>query len=72
MVDTSALIAIMHNESTAPRLVTAIEQSSIRLISAGTVIETTLGLLGRFGERGELQLDAFGSLVRCRNRGCRW
>ncbi len=58
VIDTSALIAIMQNEPGATRLVAAIEQSPVRLISAGTVIETSLVLLGRFGERGEVQLDA--------------
>ena len=58
VIDTSALVAIMLNESTAQRLVAAIEQSSVRVISAGTVIESALVLLGRFGEAGEVQLDS--------------
>ena len=58
VIDTSALVAIMLNESTAPRLVAAIEQSSVRAISAGTVVEAALVLLGRFGEAGEAQLDS--------------
>ena len=47
----------MLNEPSAPRLVAAIEQSPVRAISAGTVIEASLVLLGRFGEAGEIQLD---------------
>ena len=58
VIDTSALVAIMRNEANASRLVAAIEQSPVRLVSAGTVIETALVLLGRFGERGEVELDA--------------
>lgn len=58
VIDTSALVAIMQNEPNGTRLVAAIERSSVRLISAGTVIEAALVLLGRFGERGEVQLDA--------------
>ena len=58
IIDTSALIAILYNESSASRLVAALERSAVRLVSAGTVIEASLVLLGRFGERGELQLDA--------------
>ena len=58
VIDSSALVAIMQNEPSAGRLVAAVEQSSVRLISAGTVIEATLVLLGRFGERGEVLLDA--------------
>lgn len=58
VIDTSALIAIMCSEASAPRLVAAIEQSLVRLISAAAVVEATLVLLGRYGERGEVQLDA--------------
>ena len=58
VIATSALVAIMYNESSAPRLVAAIEQSASRFVSAGTVMEASLVLLGRFGERGEAQLDA--------------
>jgi ribonuclease VapC len=58
IIDTSALVAIMFNESSAPRLIAAIDGSSTRLISAGTILEAALVLLGRFGERGEVQLDA--------------
>ncbi len=45
VIDTSALVAIMYNESTAPRLVAAIDESTVRLISAGTVLEASLVLL---------------------------
>lgn len=58
VIDTSALIAIMCNELPAARLTSAIEHEATRLISAGTVIELSLVLLGRFGELGEVQLDA--------------
>ena len=57
VIDTSALIAIIMNETSAPRLLTTIGQSAVRLVSAATVIEASLVLLGRFGERGELELD---------------
>lgn len=57
VIDTSALVAIMYNEDGASRLVAAIEQAPVRLISAGTVVEAALVLLGRYGERGEVQLD---------------
>ena len=58
VIDTSALVAIMYNEPSATRLVAAIEQSAVRYISASSVIEASLVLLSRFGERGEVQLDA--------------
>ena len=58
VIDTSALVAIMLNEPGAKRLVAAIEQSQVRMISAGTVVELSLVLLGRFGEQGDVQLDS--------------
>ena len=42
----------MLRESNATRLVSAIEQSTVRLISTGTVLEASLVLLGRFGGGG--------------------
>lgn len=57
VIDTSALIAIVTQEPTAARLVAAMEKDDTRLVSAGTVIETALVLLGRYGEPGESLLD---------------
>jgi ribonuclease VapC len=58
VIDTSALVAILMNEPTSERLVVAIGQAPRRLISAGTVVEASLVLLGRFGAPGEAHLDA--------------
>jgi len=57
VIDTSALIAILQGEPTAERLLAAVELDHGRLISAATVVEASLVLLGRFGEAGDLQLD---------------
>lgn len=57
VIDTSALIAIIKRESVADRLVAAVDADAIRLVSAGTVIETSLVLLGRYGESGDSLLD---------------
>jgi len=57
VLDTSAIIAVLLGEATSDRLVTAVEADRVRLVSAGTVIETSLVILGRFGEAGEPQLD---------------
>lgn len=57
VLDTSAIIAVLLGEATSDRLVTAVESDRVRLVSAGTVIETSLVILGRFGEAGEPQLD---------------
>lgn len=57
VIDTSALIAILTGEPAADRLVRAVEGDRARLVSAATVVETSLVLLGRYGEAGEAQLD---------------
>ncbi len=57
VIDTSALIGILTREPTAGRLVAAVEADATRLVSAATVVEAALVLLGRFGEAGEPQLD---------------
>jgi ribonuclease VapC len=58
VIDTSALVAILLNEPTSERLIVAIGQAPQRLISAGTVVEASLVLIGRFGASGEAHLDA--------------
>ncbi len=57
VIDTSALIAIVTREPSAERLVAALDNDPTRLISAGTVIETSLVMLGRYGEASEALLD---------------
>ncbi len=57
VLDTSALIAILQGEPTAERLLAAVEADQLRLISAATVVEASLVVLGRFGEAGDSQLD---------------
>ena len=57
VIDTSAMIAILLNEPGADRLIAALEADPTRLVSAATVVETSLVVLGRFGEAGDPQLD---------------
>ena len=59
VLDTSAIIAVLLSEATSERLVAAVEADRVRLVSAGTVIETSLVILGRFGDAGEPQVDRF-------------
>lgn len=59
VLDTSAIVAMMTGEPTAERLALAVEADPERLVSAATVVETSLVLLGRYGEVGEAQLDRF-------------
>ncbi len=57
VLDTSCVTAILASEPAAGDLVRAIEAAPVRLISAATVVECSLVLLGRYGEAGEMQLD---------------
>ena len=57
VIDTSAMVAILTRESSAERLVAAIDADTRRLISAATVVELSLVMLGRYGEAGDGQID---------------
>lgn len=57
VIDTSAIIAILTNEPMAERLVAAIDGDHVRLVSAASVVEASLVVLGRYGEAGDPQLD---------------
>ena len=57
VIDTSALFAILTREPTAERLAVAIDQDTRRLISAATVVELSLVMLGRYGDVGDGQID---------------
>ena len=59
VIDTSAIMAILTREPPADRLGAAVEADPTRLVSAATVVECALVLLGRYGEAGEPQLDRF-------------
>jgi ribonuclease VapC len=57
VIDTSAVLAILTREPAADRLVAAMEADRTRLVSAATVVEASLVLLGRYGEAGDPPLD---------------
>lgn len=57
VIHTSAIMAILLGESAAGQLVEALEADRTRLVSAATVVETSLVVLGRFGEMGDPQVD---------------
>lgn len=59
VLDSSAVIAIMLGEPAAQRLATALSSAPARYISAATVVEVAMVLLGRYGDAGESQLDTF-------------
>ena len=57
VLDTSAIVAILLNEPVADRLVVALDADRTRLVSAATIVETSLVVLGRFGDAGDPPLD---------------
>jgi ribonuclease VapC len=57
VLDTSAIIALLLRERMADRLTAAIEADTTRLVSAATVVEAAMVVLGRYGEAGDPQLD---------------
>lgn len=59
MIDSSVLIAILENEPEAERLIEAITHDSVRLISAVSMVETSIVILNRRGEAGLAELDSF-------------
>lgn len=52
VIDSSALIAILESEPEAEKLAGAIEQDQVRLISAVSVVETTIVIENRRGNNG--------------------
>jgi ribonuclease VapC len=57
VIDTSALVAILCNEADASLFEAALESDSTRLISAATLLETSIVIETRFGEAGGRELD---------------
>lgn len=57
VIDTSAVLAMLTGGPDADRLVAAVGADPTRLVSAASVVEVSLVLLGRYGEAGEAQLD---------------
>jgi len=57
VIDSSALIAILFDESDLLRIEQAIEADEVRLVSAMTKLETSIVLLGRRGEPLVSRLD---------------
>ena len=52
VVDTSALVAILRGEADAGRFAAAIADADPALVSAATVAETAIVMLGRHGQEG--------------------
>jgi ribonuclease VapC len=57
VLDSSAVIAVLLDEPDADSLRVAIADADTRLISAATLVETSLVIEGRFGPTGGRELD---------------
>jgi len=57
VIDTSALVAILGDEPDAPRFEAAVVSDPVRLLSAGTLLETSIVIEARYGEVGGRELD---------------
>ena len=57
VLDTSALMAMLLGEPSSERIIAAVEADTRRLVSAATVVEASLVVLGRYGEAGDPLLD---------------
>lgn len=59
VIDTSAIVASIRHESSAQALAFAIGEADQLLVSAATVMEASLVLMGRLGSGGDRELDRF-------------
>lgn len=59
VIDTSALVAILRQESGAESLLSRLAAAGSRRISAASLLETAIVLESKSGERGGEQLDLF-------------
>lgn len=57
VLDTSALIASLQGEEGTDALLAASERDPVRLVSAATVLEVSLVVMGRYGIGAEPLLD---------------
>jgi ribonuclease VapC len=57
VIDTSALLALLLNESDAETFRLALEEDETRLVSAATLLEAALVIEARKGESGGRELD---------------
>ena len=57
IIDTSALFALLVGEPEAPRMASALEEDSVRMISASTLVEIGIVVEARYGDAGGRELD---------------
>lgn len=59
VLDTSAVIAILQNESGSDRLISEMEKAGSLKISTASVVEAGIVMLSRYGDAGEIEIDQF-------------
>jgi ribonuclease VapC len=57
VIDTSALVAMLSGEPDTVRMEIAVEKDPVRLMSAATLLETSIVIESRYGEPGGRELD---------------
>lgn len=57
VIDTSALIAILFDEPDAPQIEVVLEGDGTRLLSAASLLETSIVVEARYGDAGGRELD---------------
>lgn len=58
VIDTSAILAILFDESEATRLIDAIDSDPVRAVGAPTLVEVGAVVVARKGSAGSVALDA--------------
>jgi ribonuclease VapC len=58
VIDTSAVIAILFSEPEAARLIAAIDEDTVRIIGAPTLVEAGAVMIAKRGPTGPVALDA--------------
>jgi ribonuclease VapC len=59
VIDSSAFLAIFLNEPERERFVRLLQEDGARLVSAGTLLETSIALEGKRGDAAGVELDVF-------------
>ena len=57
VIDTPALVAMLSGEPDTVRMEIAVEKDPVRLMSAATLLETSIVIESRYGEPGGRELD---------------
>lgn len=63
VIDTSAIVAILRNESEATRLEKALVLDPVRLVPASCVLEARMALVSRRGEHALAEIDLWLSKI---------